>query len=120
MPTPDLATLVERESPDMTEPKPSEAHTPDERLLRDAWGALNFILAFYEPGQRHLDTNAWKQAEAGGRRVHADLSERLGFTLLDTDRQLLSDAEARAGWEDRAALLKATARTTGQGVERNG
>jgi hypothetical protein len=50
----------------------------DEQLLRQAWGALNFILAFYEPGQRYLDTEAWKQAEAGGHRAHAALSERLG------------------------------------------
>lgn len=39
--------------------------------LQQCWGALNFILAFYDPNQRHLDTNAWKQAEAGGRRAHA-------------------------------------------------
>lgn len=44
------------------------------RLARDAWGALNFILAFYEPGQTYLDTNAWKQAEARGRLVHAALA----------------------------------------------
>jgi len=42
-------------------------------LTRDAWGALNFILAFYEPGQNYLDTNAWKQAEAKGRIVHSAL-----------------------------------------------
>lgn len=35
-------------------------------------GALRFILAFYEPGQRHLDTEAWKLAEAGGRRALAN------------------------------------------------
>lgn len=29
--------------------------------------ALRFILAFYEPGQRHLDTEAWKVAEAAAR-----------------------------------------------------
>ena len=29
--------------------------------------ALKFILAFYEPGQTHLDTEAWKRAEASGR-----------------------------------------------------
>lgn len=34
-------------------------------------GALNFILAFYEPGQTHLDTEAWKRAEASGRRALA-------------------------------------------------
>lgn len=43
-------------------------------IIDEAWGALNFILAFYEPGQRHLDTNAWTQAEANGRRVHAKLA----------------------------------------------
>lgn len=36
-------------------------------LVEEMAGALNFILAFYEPGQRYLDTNAWKIAEAGGR-----------------------------------------------------
>lgn len=49
----------------------------DVKLMQEAWGALNFILAFYEPGQHHLDTEAWKHAEAGGRRVHAKLRERL-------------------------------------------
>lgn len=29
-------------------------------------GALNFIMAFYVPNQRYLDTNAWKQAERSG------------------------------------------------------
>lgn len=33
----------------------------------DLVGALRFILAFYEPGQRTLDTEAWKRAEAAGR-----------------------------------------------------
>lgn len=36
-------------------------------LVEEMAGALNFILAFYEPGQTHLDTNAWKIAEASGR-----------------------------------------------------
>ncbi len=30
-------------------------------------GSLMFILAFYEPGQTYLDTNAWKRAEASAR-----------------------------------------------------
>lgn len=51
--------------------------TEEKKLLQDAWGALNFILAFYDPNQRYLDTNAWKQAEATGRRVHADLGKYL-------------------------------------------
>lgn len=46
------------------------------KLAQEAWGALNFILAFYEP-QNYLDTNAWKNAEASGRRVHAALRARL-------------------------------------------
>jgi len=62
----------------MTQSLIKDEQTPTEReLLRDAWGALNFILAFYEPGQRHLDTEAWKRAEADGRRVHAALREYL-------------------------------------------
>lgn len=52
--------------------------TPEQQLIEQAWGALNFILAFYEPGQRYLDTEAWKQAEAGGKRAHDALSEHLG------------------------------------------
>ena len=41
------------------------------KLASERVGALNFILAFYEPGQRYLDTEAWKCAEAGARRVMA-------------------------------------------------
>ena len=37
----------------------------------DLLGALRFILAFYEPGQKHLDTEAWKVAEASARRAVA-------------------------------------------------
>lgn len=43
------------------------------KLMGEAWGSLNFILAFYEPRQTYLDTNAWKQAEASARRSHAAL-----------------------------------------------
>lgn len=38
-----------------------------EQSHSDLMGALRFILAFYEPGQTYLDTNAWKHAEAGAR-----------------------------------------------------
>lgn len=55
----------------------TERSGQERSLLEEAWGALNFILAFYEPGQRYLDTNAWKQAEASGRRVHAKLRAAL-------------------------------------------
>jgi hypothetical protein len=33
----------------------------------DLLEALRFILAFYEPGQSYLDTEAWKVAEASAR-----------------------------------------------------
>ena len=53
---------------------------PERDLVEELTGALRFIMAFYEPNQRHLDTNAWKQAEAGGRRAlargEAELSSR--------------------------------------------
>lgn len=55
----------------------------ERNLLKEAWGALNFILAFYEPGQRHLDTEAWKHAEAGGRRVHNKIREYLDNVKSD-------------------------------------
>lgn len=59
------------------ESKPINLIADDTKLLKEAWGALNFILAFYEPGQRHLDTEAWKVAEASGRRVRAKLRETI-------------------------------------------
>lgn len=50
----------------------------DERkALEDCVGALQFILAFYNPGQRHLDTEAWKSACASGVAAY-----RKGATLL--------------------------------------
>jgi hypothetical protein len=48
-----------------------KAHDANAALIEQLTGALRFIIAFYEPGQTHLDTNAWKQAEAGGRRALA-------------------------------------------------
>lgn len=55
-----------------------EGEDSDAALLGKAWGALNFIMAFYQPGQSYLDTEAWKNAEAGGKLAHDALSERLG------------------------------------------
>lgn len=43
---------------------------------------MNFVLAFYEPGQRHLDTEAWKRAEAGMRASHKELAELLALSTL--------------------------------------
>lgn len=48
------------------EPEITEADN-DRSLVEQLTGALRFIIAFYEPGQTYLDTNAWKHAEAGGR-----------------------------------------------------
>ncbi len=50
--------------------RPLEEQEANARIMAAAYemaGALQFILAFYEPGQRHLDTEAWKHAEAAGR-----------------------------------------------------
>lgn len=53
----------------------------DERTaLEDAVGALQFILAFYEPGQRHLDTEAWKRACASGVDAYNRGAEELEWT----------------------------------------
>lgn len=43
------------------------SETEKDELILQMRGALRFILAFYEPGQRYLDTEAWKRAEASGR-----------------------------------------------------
>lgn len=40
----------------------------------ELYGALKFIMAFYEEGQTALDTNAWKCAEAAGRKALAKAS----------------------------------------------
>jgi hypothetical protein len=48
-----------------------EGQSMTTEALRQCRDALRFILAFYEPGQNYLDTEAWKLAEAGGRRAMA-------------------------------------------------
>lgn len=41
-----------------------------EELNKELSGALRFILAFYDPdANKYLDTEAWKHAEAEGRRA---------------------------------------------------
>lgn len=49
----------------------ASATKTERSLVDELTGALRFIIAFYEPGQRYLDTEAWKHAEAGGRRALA-------------------------------------------------
>jgi hypothetical protein len=51
--------------------------TQERDLVEQLTGALRFIMAFYEPGQRYLDTEAWKVAEAGGRAALARGEEEL-------------------------------------------
>ncbi|WP_454287217.1 hypothetical protein [Rhizobium arsenicireducens] len=46
--------------------------TQEQQLIERLTGALRFIMAFYDPNQRCLDTEAWKLAEAGGRRALAE------------------------------------------------
>jgi hypothetical protein len=70
-------------------------------LIKELWGALNFILAFYEPGQRYLDTEAWKRAEAGGRAAHAKAAAYIERTAQAqgpvTDEMVGSDTDKAAG-----------------------
>lgn len=47
------------------------------QLIEKLTGALRFIMAFYDPNQRYLDTEAWKLAEAGGHRALAAGEEYL-------------------------------------------
>lgn len=49
--------------------------------LEECVGALQFILAFYEPGQRYLDTEAWKRACAGGVRAYMNGATLIGWTV---------------------------------------
>jgi hypothetical protein len=77
-----LETSREADAAEATVASQAVRIAEDKELLGQAWGALNFILAFYEPGQTYLDTNAWKQAEACGRAAHKALRERLERTTL--------------------------------------
>lgn len=53
-----------------------------EAALRDCVGALQFILAFYEPGQRVLDTNAWKGACHSGVAAYHKGANLIGWTTF--------------------------------------
>jgi len=61
--------------------RPLYAHPPASSAVREALekltNAMRFVLAFYEPGQRHLDTNAWKNAEANARHAFAEAEQAL-------------------------------------------
>lgn len=52
--------------------KESQRACDFEDALRSLAGAMRYVLAFYEPGQTYLDTNAWKLAEAEARAAYAD------------------------------------------------
>jgi hypothetical protein len=51
------------------------------QALQELADAMRFVLAFYEPGQRHLDTEAWKRAEAGARRTLKQADAALSSSL---------------------------------------
>lgn len=61
-------------------------------LVDQLTGALRFIMAFYEPGQRYLDTEAWKVAEAGGRAALARGEAALAATPSIEDVSGLREA----------------------------
>lgn len=50
-----------------TSPPTVEANAYLVAAAPELLSALRFILAFYDPGQKVLDTEAWKRAEAAGR-----------------------------------------------------
>jgi hypothetical protein len=54
--------------------------TPERAALEKCVGALQFLLAFYEPHQRHLDTEAWKVACAGAVAAYLE-----GAAVIDWD-----------------------------------
>lgn len=81
-------------------PKDGAVKTP-RPLVDELTGALRFIMAFYEPGQTYLDTNAWKVAEAGGRNALAKGEAFLTAQAAIAERESLSPnaGEIEAGGE---------------------
>lgn len=53
----------------------------ERKVLEDCVGALQFILAFYEPNQSYLDTEAWKGACARGVRAYTNGAAMIGWTI---------------------------------------
>lgn len=47
--------------------------------LEETTGALQFLLAFYDPNQRYLDTEAWKTACAGAVTAYNRSATELGW-----------------------------------------
>lgn len=47
--------------------------------LEKTTGALQFILAFYEPGQTYLDTEAWKSACASAVAAYNNAATELNW-----------------------------------------
>lgn len=73
-------------------------------------GAMRFVLAFYEPCQTHLDTNAWKNAEASARAA-----------LKVADAAIAAKAQAPAAGFDRTTallLLSAASKSGNEGAIR--
>lgn len=95
-----LAMMLHQRGEQICQPAPSSR-----AIVEQCWGALNFILAFYEPGQTYLDTNAWKEAEASGRRAHKAAREYLDASTLSPPSpahgavEALREAEAATYWK---------------------
>lgn len=54
---------------------------PPRTALEDCVGALQFVLAFYEPGQRYLDGEAWKVACANAVAAYNRGATELGWNF---------------------------------------
>ena len=56
------------------------AKLTDEQIIEKMTGALQFVLAFYEPGQTYPDTEAWKRAQRGAEEAFILGASRLSWT----------------------------------------
>lgn len=61
----------------------SEARDEQRQVITQMVGALQFVLAFYEPGQTTLDTEAWKSACAGAVAAYLAGAKVIGWDYLN-------------------------------------
>lgn len=54
--------------------------TQEQQALEHCVGSLQFLLAFYVPGQKTLDTEAWKVAVAGAVEAYHEGAALLEWT----------------------------------------
>lgn len=80
--------------------QPAEEMSAERMALEACVGALQFILAFYEPGQRALDTDAWKVACAGGVAAYLNGASAIGWNPIPMhadNGSVYRDARAKGG-----------------------